>query len=69
MLGVPFLGEIPIDPKVVVGGDSGEPIFVLDPTSAAAEAFRALAANVVQQVESGHAGHTHAPGEHAHVHA
>ena len=66
-----FLGEIPIDPKVVVGGDSGEPIFVLDPLSAAAEAFRQLAATVVEQVESGHAGHTHALDEHVHayVHA
>ena len=31
MLGVPFLGEIPLDPKVVVGGDTGEPIVVLEP--------------------------------------
>src|SRR4051812_1884906 len=69
LLGVPFLGEIPIDPKVVVGGDSGEPIFVLDPTSAAAQAFRKLAETVVQQVESGHAGHTHAPGEPVHAHS
>lgn len=67
MLGVPFLGEIPIDPKVVVGGDSGEPIVVLDPASAAASAFRELAATVVRQLESGHAGHTHPVG--AHVHA
>ena len=67
LLGVPFLGEIPIDPKVVVGGDSGEPIFVLDPSSAAAQAFRKLAETVVQQVESGHAGHTHPVGEHVHA--
>jgi len=67
LLGVPFLGEIPIDPKVVVGGDSGEPIVVLDPTSAAAQAFRQLAVAVSQQVESGHAGHTHAVGEHVHA--
>jgi ATP-binding protein involved in chromosome partitioning len=67
LLGVPFLGEIPIDPKVVVGGDSGEPIVVLDPTSAAAQAFRQLAVTVVQQVESGHAGHTHPVGKHVHA--
>jgi ATP-binding protein involved in chromosome partitioning len=67
LLGVPFLGEIPIDPKVVVGGDSGEPIVVLDPTSAAAQAFRQLAVTVAQQVESGTAGHTHPVDEHVHA--
>jgi len=67
MLGVPFLGEVPLDPKVVVGGDSGEPIVVLDPTSPAAAAFRELARQVVAQVESGMEGHTH--GDHVHDHA
>ncbi|HEX9407338.1 MAG TPA: Mrp/NBP35 family ATP-binding protein [Thermoanaerobaculia bacterium] len=68
MLGVPFLGEVPIDPKVVVGGDSGEPIVVLDPQSAAAVAFRELAKEVATQVESGMPGHTHGVHEHAHIH-
>ncbi len=67
MLGVPFLGEVPIDPKVVVGGDTGEPIVVMDPQSAAAQAFRSIAAQVVQQIESGMAGHTHGAGQ-LHVH-
>jgi ATP-binding protein involved in chromosome partitioning len=61
MLGVPFLGEVPIDPKVVVGGDSGQPIVVLDPESAAAQAFRQIARQVATQVESG-------VGEPAHIH-
>jgi ATP-binding protein involved in chromosome partitioning len=68
MLGVPFLGEVPIDPKVVVGGDSGEPIVVLDPESAAAKAFVELARQVAAQVESGAPGHTHGVHEHAHIH-
>ncbi len=68
MLGVPFLGEVPIDPKVVLGGDSGEPIVVLDPQSAAAVAFRELAKEVATQVESGMPGHTHGVHEHAHIH-
>jgi ATP-binding protein involved in chromosome partitioning len=38
-LGVPFLGEVPIDPAVVTGGDSGRPIVGLAPESAAARAF------------------------------
>ncbi len=68
MLGVPFLGEVPLDPKVVVGGDSGEPIVVLDPNSTAAQAFRDIAATIVRQLESGTAGHTH-DHEHDHAHA
>jgi len=68
MLGVPFLGEVPIDPKVVVGGDSGEPIVASDPTSVAAIAFEALAREVVRQVESGMAGHTHDHHHHDHDH-
>jgi ATP-binding protein involved in chromosome partitioning len=47
-LGIPFLGEIPLHPKIVEGGDSGIPIVELEPDSAAAVAFvnaaRAVAA-------------------------
>ncbi|MCU1348260.1 MAG: putative ATPase of the MinD/MRP superfamily (mrp-like)(ATP/GTP-binding protein) [Acidobacteria bacterium] len=75
MLGVPFLGEVPIDAKVVVGGDSGEPIVVSSPDSPAAAAFRELANQIVKQVESGTAGHTHGHDhdhdhdhDHAHTH-
>jgi ATP-binding protein involved in chromosome partitioning len=68
MLGVPFLGEVPIDPKVVVGGDSGEPIVTLDPQSPAAAAFREIARQVVAQIESGTEGHTHGAHEHEHTH-
>ena len=71
MLGVPFLGEVPLDPKVVVGGDSGQPIVVLDPDSPAAAAFRDVAKQIVDQVASGMEGHTHDHGhhhDHAHAH-
>ncbi len=71
LLGVPFLGEIPLDPKVVVGGDSGEPIVVLDPESAASEAFRELARRIVATVESVPAAsdaHSHEGHDHAHQH-
>jgi ATP-binding protein involved in chromosome partitioning len=68
MLGVPFLGEVPIDPRVVVGGDSGQPIVVTEPDSPAAQAFSELARQVAQQVESGTAGHTH-DHDHDHAHA
>ena len=75
MLGVPFLGEVPIDPKVVVGGDTGEPIVASDPESPAAKAFLELARQVVEQVESGVGGHNeghdhdhHHDHDHAHTH-
>lgn len=69
MLGVPFLGEVPIDPRVVVGGDSGQPIVATEPDSPAAMAFTELARQIVQQVQSGTAGHTHDHHDHDHAHA
>ncbi len=68
MLGVPFLGEVPIDPKVVIGGDTGQPIVASDPDAPASLAFKELARQVVQQVESGMAGHTHDAHDHDHDH-
>jgi ATP-binding protein involved in chromosome partitioning len=50
-LGVPFLGDIPIDPAIVLGGDAGTPIVASHPDSAAAKAFLELAAAVRRQVE------------------
>jgi len=49
-LGVPFLGEIPIDPAVVVGGDEGRPIVMSHPGSPVAEAYRAVAGRVAAQL-------------------
>jgi ATP-binding protein involved in chromosome partitioning len=66
MLGVPFLGEVPLDPKVVVGGDTGEPIVAAHPDSPAAMAFTELARQIVKQMEDGMAGHTHGPDDHHH---
>jgi ATP-binding protein involved in chromosome partitioning len=47
---VPFIGEIPIDPQVRVGGDSGEPIVVSHPESAAAKALTAIANDIAAKV-------------------
>jgi ATP-binding protein involved in chromosome partitioning len=47
-LDVPFLGEIPIDPRIVAGGDSGQPIVVLEPRSEATNAYMAVADAVVR---------------------
>ncbi len=49
-LGVPFLGEIPIDPRVAEGGDRGMPIVVEAPESAVADAYRELAGRVAAEL-------------------
>jgi len=41
--GVPFLGEVPIDPRVTECGDQGEPIVQRYPDSAVAQAYSRLA--------------------------
>jgi len=48
--GVPFLGIVPMDPLVRVGGDSGNPIVVAKPDSAAAQALLAIAKEVAARI-------------------
>jgi len=38
-MSVPFLGQIPIDPEVVMAGDAGIPLLREGPQSPAAKAF------------------------------
>jgi ATP-binding protein involved in chromosome partitioning len=45
---VPFLGELPMDPRVAECGDGGEPIVRKYPDSPVAKAYLALAATVVE---------------------
>ncbi len=47
---VPFLGEIPLDPKIRTGGDKGEPVFVAEPQSPQAGAFRRIAQAMAAKV-------------------
>ncbi len=49
-LSVPLLGQIPLDPLVVSGGDSGSPVTTAQPDSIAASAFRHVAGRVVELV-------------------
>jgi ATP-binding protein involved in chromosome partitioning len=49
--GVPFLGEIPIDPRVAECGDAGEPIVRKFPESAVAKSYLALATMLKQELE------------------
>jgi ATP-binding protein involved in chromosome partitioning len=43
---VAFLGEIPMDPRVRVGGDNGEPIIIAEPENPSAKAMKAIAENL-----------------------
>jgi ATP-binding protein involved in chromosome partitioning len=52
-LQVPFLGEIPLDPKVAVGGDSGRPIVAGEPQSPVTKAYLRIAETLVKSLESG----------------
>ncbi|MBA4489787.1 Mrp/NBP35 family ATP-binding protein [Paracoccus sp. S1E-3] len=46
-LGVPLLGELPLEMDVRVAGDSGTPVVVANPETASAQAFRKLARGLV----------------------
>jgi ATP-binding protein involved in chromosome partitioning len=48
--GWPFLGEIPIDPSVRVGGDVGTPVVVSHPESAVSRAFRGAACRLAAEI-------------------
>jgi ATP-binding protein involved in chromosome partitioning len=48
--GVPFLGSIPLDPQVRIGGDNGKPIVVLSPDSPAAQALTHCAHEVAARI-------------------
>lgn len=52
-LGIPFLGRIPIDPAIRIGGDAGTPIVVANPASPQAAAFREIAAKIAARVSAG----------------
>ncbi len=47
-MGLPFLGEVPLDLKIREAGDTGTPVVIAHPESREAEAFRALAAQVIE---------------------
>jgi ATP-binding protein involved in chromosome partitioning len=47
---VPFLGSVPLDPRVADGGDLGEPIVVAHPDSIVSKIFYKLAGDVAAQL-------------------
>jgi ATP-binding protein involved in chromosome partitioning len=48
--GVPFLGQVPLDSQVRVGGDTGAPTVITAPQSPAGLAFKAIASRVAAGV-------------------
>jgi len=46
---IPFLGEIPLNSKIMSGSDSGKPIIITDSESPSAVAFRTAAKNIAAQ--------------------
>ncbi|MEX2032502.1 MAG: P-loop NTPase, partial [Dehalococcoidia bacterium] len=46
-IGAPLVAQIPLEPAVSEGGDTGRPVAIADPGSAAGAAFHALAAELV----------------------
>ena len=49
-LGVPFLGTVPLDPNVRIGGDDGTPVVVQHPDSPAAHMFMKIAKDVAARI-------------------
>jgi ATP-binding protein involved in chromosome partitioning len=52
-LGVPFLGEVPLDKEVRIRSDSGEPVVVSMPDSHPAAIYRDIARQVWAAIEGG----------------
>lgn len=50
MAGVPFIGTIPMDPSVRIGGDEGVPIVIADAEAPSAKALRHIAEDVAARL-------------------
>ncbi len=50
--GIPFLGKIPVDPRIVTTGDAGKPIMAMYPNSHTAEAFEKVVQNVINVTQT-----------------
>lgn len=50
LLAVEYLGQVPLDPRVRIGGDTGAPIVVAAPESEAARAIRDLARKIAARI-------------------
>ncbi|MBO4551661.1 MAG: Mrp/NBP35 family ATP-binding protein [Candidatus Methanomethylophilaceae archaeon] len=50
-MNIQFLGAVPIEPRIVVTGDSGMPIVIDDPDSVSAKVFKEITQKIVKTVE------------------
>ena len=50
--GVPFLGEVPLDPAVVAAGDAGIPVVMREPEAPAALAYVAVARRLLEETRA-----------------
>jgi ATP-binding protein involved in chromosome partitioning len=50
-LGVPLLGQVPLQPAIREGGDNGEPIVVAEPEGETARVFQSIAAALLARLE------------------
>ena len=51
LFGVPFLGEIEIDPQIRIGGDSGKPVAAMGEDAPGGKSIFAMARNVIAGVD------------------
>jgi len=55
-MGVPFLGKIPLDPRICEDSDTGTPFIVQHSDSPSAVAFREIVAKIMKTIEGKEAG-------------
>ncbi len=53
---LPLLGQVPLDPRIQEGGDTGRPIVVAEPTSAAAKEFSSVTKRVLERLSERYPG-------------
>jgi ATP-binding protein involved in chromosome partitioning len=58
---VPFLGFVPMEQSVRIGGDTGKPVVASKPDSEAAKAFRSIAGQVAARISVEAISHQNAP--------
>jgi ATP-binding protein involved in chromosome partitioning len=51
---LPLLGQVPIDPRIQEGGDTGRPIVAAEPASRAAQALAGIAQRVMERLDARH---------------